>query len=272
MNRISISNPKSPSSTQVLQRSLRVLDAILQAGKPLGLESICSITGLRPETVENILASLVQGQYLVETEDGFWPGLKMVRFGALAEDRLVVKQQAFPYLTQLRDQVNETIHLAVLDRDFQVVYLEKLSSLYAIGLMQSRVGYTAPMHCTAVGKTLAAYEPREQVQEWLLHHPLKAYTYHSITDPAALFAELDEIRAAGFAVDNEEHEQGVRCVAAPIFDLKGHAVAAVSISGPDHRLPAPLAGSTVASRVMQTARFISNSLGYTGPFPPGLPG
>jgi hypothetical protein len=91
-----------------------------------------------------------------------------LRFGALVEEKLDLVQQARPFLLQLRDQVNETIHLAVLDDDLRVVYVEKLSAQHAIGLMMSRIGITAPMHCTALGKAMAAFQPEDEICHWIL--------------------------------------------------------------------------------------------------------
>jgi len=241
---------------------MKVLEALLNARAPLRLEQICAHTGLPKSTAFRIIVNLLQGQYLVETEQGYWLGLKMLRFGALVEEKLDLVQQARPFLTQLRDQVNETIHLAALDDDLRVVYLEKLSTQHAIGLMMSRIGITAPMHCTALGKTMAAFRPEDEICDWIRRHGLKPVTDVTITDKDAFLQELREIRSQGYTVDNGEFEVGVRCVAAPIRDRTGTVIAAVSISGPDTRMPNPLIGSFMAMQVVETASHISQSLGY----------
>jgi DNA-binding IclR family transcriptional regulator len=249
-------------SIRVLQRGMKVLDVLLEARAPLSLEQICAHTGLPKSTAFRIIINLLQGQYLVETENGYWLGLKMLRFGALVEEKLDLVQQARPFLLQLRDQVNETIHLAVLDGDLRVVYLEKLSTQHAVGLMVSRIGITAPMHCTALGKTMAAFRPEEEICDWIQTHGLKPATDATITDKDAFLQELREIRSRGYAVDNGGFEVGVRCVAAPIQDRTGTVIAAVSISGPESRMPNPLIGSSMAMQVVETASHISQALGY----------
>ena len=250
-------------SIQVLQRGMKVLDALLDARAPLSLEQICAYTGLPKSTAFRIIVNLLQGQYLVETEKGYWLGLKMLRFGALVEEKLDLMQQARPFLNQLRDQVNETIHLAVLDDDLRVVYVEKLSTQHAVGLMMSRIGITAPMHCTALGKAMAAFRPEGDIRHWIRTHGLKPVTATTITDEDAFLQELREIRSRGYAVDNGEFEASVRCVAAPIRDRTGRVIAAVSISGPDSRMPVPLIGSSMAMQVVKTAQLISEALGYS---------
>jgi len=260
--------PKASQSSQrdyrikTLQRGMKVLDALLEARAPLSLEQICAYTELPKSTAFRIIVNLLQGQYLIETEQGYWLGLKMLRFGALVEEKLDLVQQARPFLTQLRDQVNETIHLAVPDDDWRVVYLEKLSTQQAVGLMISRVGSTAPMHCTALGKAMAAFRPEDEISHWIHTHSLEPVTDATITEENAFLQELREIRSRGYAVDKGEFEASVRCVAAPIRDRTGRVIAAVSISGPDIRIPNPLIGSSMAMQVVETASHISQALGY----------
>ncbi|MBC7225432.1 MAG: IclR family transcriptional regulator, partial [Anaerolineae bacterium] len=209
-----------------------------------------------------LVANLLHCRYLTETETGYWLSLKMLRFGTLVEESLDLKQEAEPYLHRLRNTVNETVHLAVLDSDMRVVYLEKLATRHAVGLMMSRIGLTAPMHCTALGKAMAAFRPEEEIRAWVRQHGLPPYTPATITDPERFFQALAGVRARGYAVDMEEFEAGVRCVAAPIRDRAGHVVAAVSVSAPANRMPMPLVGSDLAHKVVETALHISEALGY----------
>jgi IclR family KDG regulon transcriptional repressor len=255
-------SPQRDYSIQALQRGMKVLDALLDARAPLSLQQICAHTGLPKSTAFRIIVNLLQGQYLVETEEGYWLGLKMLRFGALVEEKLDLVQQARPFLIRLRDQVNETVHSAVLDGDLRVVYLEKLSTQHAVGLMMSRIGSTAPMHCTALGKAMVAFRPEDEICDWIRTHGLEAVTEATITDKDAFLQELREIRSRGYAVDSGEYEVSVRCVAAPIRDRTGTVIAAISISGPDIRIPNPLIGSSMARQVVETASHISQALGY----------
>jgi IclR family KDG regulon transcriptional repressor len=255
-------SPQRDYSIQALQRGMKVLDALLDARAPLSLQQMCAHTGLPKSTAFRIIVNLLQGQYLVETEEGYWLGLKMLRFGALVEEKLDLVQQARPFLMRLRDQVNETVHSAVLDGDLRVVYLEKLSTQHAVGLMMSQVGITAPMHCTALGKAMVAFRPEDEICDWIHTHGLEAVTEATITDKDAFLQEMREIRSRGYAVDSGEYEVSVRCVAAPIRDRTGTVIAAVSISGPDIRIPNPLIGSSMAMQVVETASHISQALGY----------
>jgi IclR family KDG regulon transcriptional repressor len=248
---------------QALQRGMKVLDTLLHARTPLKLEDICARTGLPKSTGFRIVVNLLQGQYLVETNEGYWLGLKLLRLGALVEERLDLKQQARPFLTELRDRVNETVHLAVLDSELRVVYVEKLATQHAVGLMASRIGITAPMHCTALGRAMAAFRPEAEILRWIQTNGLKAYTDATITDGTDFLRELREIRSCDYAVDRGEYEASVRCVAAPIRDRTGKVIAAVSISAPDTRMPLHLLEGSVAAQVVEAASRVSQALGYS---------
>jgi len=249
-------------SIQALQRGMKVLDTLLESRTPLSLEQISIYTNLPKSTAFRVIINLLHGHYLTETEDGYWLGLKMLRFGALVEEKLDLTQQARPFLSQLRDQANETVHLAVLDDDLRVVYLEKLPTQQAVGLMRSRIGSSASMHGTALGKAMAAFRPQDEISQWIRTGGLESLTHATITDEDTFLRELNEIRSRGYAVDNGEFEASVRCVAAPIRDRTGGVIAAVSISGPDTRMPVPLVGSSMATQVLDTAQRISHALGY----------
>jgi IclR family KDG regulon transcriptional repressor len=231
MKQMCSSSSRGNYQIQALQRGMRVLDTLLDARTPLKLEEICALTGLPKSTTFRIVVNLLQGQYLIETGEGYWLGLKMLRFGALVEEKLDLKQQAHSFLAELRDQVKETVHLGVLNNEMQVVYLDKLSTQHAVGLMISRIGLTAPMHCTALGKTMVAFRPEKDICQWVRTYGLRSYTDTTITEQDTFLQELREIRARGYAVDNAEFELGVRCIAAPIRDRTGEVVAAVSVSG-----------------------------------------
>jgi DNA-binding IclR family transcriptional regulator len=248
---------------QALQRGMKVLDTLLDARTPLKLEEICALTRLPKSTAFRIIVNLLQGQYLIETGEGYWLGLKMLRFGALVEEKLDLKQQARSFLAELRDQVKETVHLGVLNNEMQVVYLDKLSTQHAVGLMISRIGLTAPMHCTALGKAMAAFRPEEDICQWVRTYGLRSCTDTTITEQDTFLQELREIRTRGYAVDNAEYELGVRCIAAPIRDRTGEVVAAVSVSGPDSRMPVHLIDSPMAAQLVETTSRISQALGYS---------
>jgi DNA-binding IclR family transcriptional regulator len=165
-------------------------------------------------------------------------------------------------LEALRNDCKETVHLTILDR-MEVVYLEKLEGLLPIGFMSSRVGGRAPAYCTGVGKALLAYEAPDEVRSFYSKHGLQRHTANTIVDVEKLMAELSEVRDRGFAVDNEEHEIGVKCIAAPIRDHQGKVVGAISVSGPVQRMDEKIAQMNLVGKVINTSKEISARLGYS---------
>jgi DNA-binding IclR family transcriptional regulator len=173
-----------------------------------------------------------------------------------------VRRVALPELEALRDETKETVHLVVMDQ-MQIVYLEKLPGLHAIGLMSSRVGLRAPAYCTGVGKVLLAYEKPEQIQEYYQRHEMRRFTSTTITDLDTLMEQLALIRKQGYALDLGEHEDEVRCVAVPVFDMTSKAIAAISISGPEVRMDPIGERQDLIEQAKKTALKISTQLGFS---------
>jgi IclR family KDG regulon transcriptional repressor len=248
--------------TRSVERVLGVLNAFIDAGPRLNLTQVCEATGLAPSTAYRLLANLVEGGYLEPTNEGnsYRLGLTAIRLAGIALGQLDVRVKATPEMDELRNRTRETVHLATLDGR-NIIYLEKLEGLHAIGLMTSRVGRTAPAHCTALGRVLLAFNPR--AAEEIFKGPLEAPTPRTVTDPKALAALLAAVSEQGYALDLGEHELDVRCVAAPIRDHTGRVIAAMSVSGPAQRID-PMLSEGLVAQVVGTARAISDVLGYSG--------
>jgi DNA-binding IclR family transcriptional regulator len=144
----------------------------------------------------------------------------------------------------------------------EVIYIEKLPGLHAIGLMSSRVGGRSPMHCTGLGKMFLANMKPDQVLSYVDKYGLSRFTDTTITSLEDLITHLEQIRQQGYAFDQGEHEPDVRCIAAPIFNSDGQAIAALSVSGPAIRLD-PLEKQTdLILQTKLTALNISRQMGY----------
>lgn len=250
---------------RVLDRAIRIL-TLLSDGKLRSPAEIAESIGLSPSTTFRMLSTLSYHRFVQRNEktNQYKLGLACLELAQnfIASDD--IRQAALPDLEALRDETKETVHLVVLDR-MQIVYLEKLPGLHAIGLMSSRVGLRSPAYCTGVGKALLAYQKPEQVCEYYQSHGLRRYTDSTITDLDALMKHLEQIRQQGFALDKGEHEEEVRCVAAPIFDINGKVVAAISISGPAIRMDPIEKNKELIEQAKQTAMKISSRLGYIPP-------
>ena len=202
------------------------------------LEELADATSLPKSSVHRTLAALRSRGFAYQQADGrYVAGSELLRVAFDFYDRVDVRVMLQPLLLRLRDELNETVHLGVLE-GADVVYLDKLESRHPLRLT-STIGGRNPAHCTAVGKALLAwtYPSEAELRAWIANsRPLARRTPSSITDQAALAKEMARIRADGFARDMEESEVGVRCIAAPVFVGTSRPRAAVSISAPRDRM------------------------------------
>jgi IclR family acetate operon transcriptional repressor len=152
----------------------------------------------------------------------------------------------------------ETVNLVIATQD-EVVYLDQVESAHLVKMF-TQPGMRAPLYCTGCGKVILASRPAEAVDA-LLGAPMRRHTSHTITTREALEVELERIRRDGFALDNEEMEEGVRCVAVPVFDRRGAVAAALSVSGPTTRMTLQRAMS-IAPVAKGIALELSQALGY----------
>ncbi len=248
-------------SVQSLVRAIRILDTLARASDELGMQEISRETQLHISTVFRLIETLGQCN-LVERnrETGKYRlGLKVFAWGTQVMQTTDLRRKAAPFLQDLNKKTRETVHLTVRDGD-AAVYLHKFDSPIPLRIY-SEIGKRAPLYCTGVGKILLAAMPDQERDEWLKHNPLRRFTSSTITDRTRLDSELKRIRELGYALDNEEHEPHVRCVAAPIYDYTGVVVAAVSVTVPSVRMT-PKRLPTLIQGVKETASRVSRQLGY----------
>lgn len=241
-------------------KALDLLNAFSFREPRLSLADVATRTGIPRATTFRLLSTLEQAGFVAKAGGGYQLGIKCFVLGNIVASGLDLREIAHPHLAALRDATGETTHLAILDR-WQVVYLERIPSPHPVGFMRSRVGATVPSYCTGLGKTLLAHRSEHEVARWAAAQVFKALTPHTITSAKRLRKELRAIRERGYGLDEQEHEIGVRCIAAPVRNHAGQVVAAISAAGPADRMPRALVGSDMASAVVATARAISTDLG-----------
>ncbi len=248
---------------RVLDRAFRIL-ALLSDGKPRLLQELSREIDLSTSTTFRQLATLVYYGYVQRDAqtNQYTLGLSCLELARAYYEGNDLRNVALPELETLRNTTKETVHLAILDQ-MEIVYIEKLQGLHAIGLMGSRVGGRAPAYCTGVGKVLLAHEAPRVIKHYFQRRKLQHFTDNTITSYAALVSELASIRSQGYALDHGEHEFKVCCVATPIFDMKGEAIAGLSISGPADRMEPIENNRDFIEKAKQTAKKISVKLGYS---------
>jgi DNA-binding IclR family transcriptional regulator len=246
---------------QVLDRALAILDALAQLHEDASLAEVAVAVKLHKSSVHRLLMSLERHR-LVERDahsGKFRLGMRLFDLGTQAVARFNVRERARPHLERLMYNSHETVHLCVLDNG-EVLYLDKIEPDRTVRL-SSTIGHRNGAHCTAVGKAMLAWLSEPEVDAILQQHGMQGCTAKTLTTPAELKADLKLIRERGYAIDDEEHEEGVRCVAAAVKDYSGRPVAAMSVSAPSFRLPQeklPL----VADLVVETTRAFSLECWY----------
>jgi IclR family transcriptional regulator, KDG regulon repressor len=249
------------NTVQSVDRALRILEIISRRKEGYGITEISKEMLLNKTSVYRMVSTLVQHGFVEqdpETER-YKMGYKVLELSSILLEFLDLRTEAKAYLKELEQFTNEVIHLVVYDRR-EVVYIEKLEGSETLR-MHSKVGTRAPMHCTSVGKAILAFLPPSEVAQILDKYDFATHTSHTITNKDALIEHLVEVRKQGFALDLEENEAGINCIAAPIFDNSGKVIAAVSISGPTMRMTIEMLDELKA-KIVEVAFKISRRLGY----------
>lgn len=255
-------HPTNNYQVRSVQRALTLLRTFLAHDGELSAAELSKETGLDPSTVFRLLVTL-ESQGFVEVNHAtvkYRPGVILLELGSRFLKNNDIRTRSIGYLERLRDEFGETVHLTILDGN-EVVYLEKLAGLHPIGFMSSRVGDRNPAHCTGVGKALLAYLSDGELAHRYPGGRLKRYTDQTITDLEKLRAELGRVRRQGYAIDREEHEVGVKCVAVATFDHKQIA-AAVSVAGPVDRMEDHIAHGDLIHTLVEVAAQISEQMGW----------
>lgn len=219
-----------------LNKALQVLEAFLGPEREMGLTALASQTNLNISTVHRVASVLVKRGYLVQKYRAgkYSLGPRLLQFSSLAANRITIRDVAIPFLQKLNKELNESVNLAVLDSN-EALYVENTESNHQLRIF-TQVGAKVPLYCTGVGKIFLAHLTKKEQEEYLSGCSFKGRTEYTITDLRQLKEELLSVRRQGIAMDSEEMEMGVKCIAAPIRDGKGNVVAAISVSGPSTRL------------------------------------
>ena len=253
----------SPYRVQVLDRALAIIDTLAKERDDLSLMQLAGKLALHKSTVHRLLM-ILERHRMVERESQtgrYRLGLRLFELGALAIARFDIRERARPHIEQVLFETEETVHLCVLDAG-EVLYVDKVEPSRSIR-MASKIGRLSPAHCSAVGKAMLAHLPEREVDEIVKQHGLARMTPKTIVTLADLKAELKDIRERGYALDNEEAEEGVRCVGAVVLGHDGRSLGAISTSAPSFRLPMERVPAVAAS-VCRAARAISLESGYRG--------
>ena len=245
---------------QAIERAVSILNAFSVETPELGVTELAEKVGLHKSTVHRFMVNL-DAAGLVERNarsGRYRLGLHIFELGGLVMQQMNLWDEALPFLESLVHDTGETGHLAVLDGG-EAIYIERVEARRALRV-PSAIGRGYPAHATNLGKVLLADLPAERVAQIISERGLAAFTPNTITDPDELNAELERIRDRGYAIDDEEYDEGLRCIGAGVRDHSGHVVSALGIGGPVTRVT-PARVEELAELVKAAARGLSRRLG-----------
>ena len=250
------------ANVQSLERALTILNKLSEYPNGLQVTRLAEQVGLTKSTVHRLLATLVNMNYVTKDEetDKYKIGLQILFLSRnLLNDNDVITV-AKPHLEKLSLEVNETVHLCIENLG-EIVYVDKIDSNQTVRMF-SRIGSRAPMYCTAVGKVLLSGMEQDKVESVISKTEFIAKTPTTITSKEELIEEIQKIKKEGYALDNAENEESLRCIAAPIYDHNGKMIASFSISGPNNRVTMEMVNEILIEKMRHYSKAISRNLGY----------
>lgn len=245
---------------QAIDRAIMILKCFSEKTPELKLSEIVEELDLNKSTVHGIISTLKYHGLIEQDEETqkYRLGVYLMELGDLVSKTIDVVNIARPYIVNLCNQVEETVHLGSLDK-LEVIYIDKVESTQSMRIFTAR-GARNPGYCTGIGKAMLAYANNE-ILDALKQSELIGYTPNTITDKQKLIDEFENIRKLGYAIDNEEKNIGLTCVAAPIFNYSGEAKYGISISGPTARMTDEKINNII-NLVKDATKEISFKLGY----------
>ena len=215
---------------QSLARGLEILDLLADAEQGMGIGEFANHLNVDKSSASRLLHTLASYGYAEQDADTrrFTLGPRVVTLSNRVLNRMPLRDHAHPFLRKLTHETGECSHLAILSQG-KALYIDQVESP-SILRVESEIGTMSPLHCTALGKVLLAFNRHAQVDA------LPMFTPRTITDPEALKLHIEQVRRQGYASDVEEHVPGVRCIAAPVYGFNGRVVGAIGISGPAGRV------------------------------------
>jgi IclR family acetate operon transcriptional repressor len=223
-------------AVQSIDRALDILEALASRRSATAISELAHIVDLHVSTVHRLLSTLSDRGYVRQDPETsrYHLGARIFSLANAADLHLDLRIVVHPYLERMMRSAGETANL-VTATDDEVIYLDQVESLHLVKMFTAP-GMRAPLYCTGTGKAILAFRPSERLESFLSAAPFKRFTQQTITTRAGLETELETIRKNGYALDNEEREDGVRCLAVPIFDRHRQVAGAISVSGPTSRM------------------------------------
>ncbi len=245
------------SEIQSLARGLKILIMMAESEQSLGVIELAERMGVNKGTASRMIQTLKKYGFVEQAPDGrrYQLGPVLVHLSSAVIHRMPLRETAKPFLHKLVKTTGECAHLAIYSQG-QALYIDQVESEATLRV-NAEIGHMAPLHCTALGKALLAFGNCPTPEK------LEMRTTATIITQEQLEKELEQIRAQGYAVDDEEYDEGVRCVAVPVFGYRDKIMGAIGISGPAVRIKPDLI-ENIASQVISIGQELSQRLKFNG--------
>ncbi|WML41387.1 IclR family transcriptional regulator [Neobacillus sp. OS1-2] len=246
-------------SVKSAERVLKVFDLLAQHPVGLTIKEISEILSFPQSSTSGLVETLYKNSYL--TVDHFRKyklGPKLIQLGGAAKDAFDLSAQGYPFLERLMETVQETVFMATLEQS-ELVYVAKINSNRSIRTT-AEPGKSKPLYCTGLGKAFLTFLPENKKREILGQLRLEPITQKTITKKEDLLQQLDMFAKQGYSIDDEENEEGLYCLAAPVYGVDQTIQAAISVAGPKERMLKQK--EMVIDKLLAAAMNISCSIGY----------
>ncbi len=245
-------------SVKSAERVLRVFDLLAQHPEGLTIKEISQTLSFPQSSTSGLIETLYKESYLTaDSLRKYKLGPKLIQLGGIAKDSLDISALGAPLLKKLMEEVQETVFMAVLEQS-ELVYVAKINSNRSIRTT-AEPGKSKPLYCTGLGKAFLTFLPEDRREEILSSLRLEPITPKTITKKASLLLQLEGFAEQGYSIDDEENEEGLYCLAAPVYGVDRRIQAAISIAGPKERMLKQK--DRIVKKLLNTAMKISNSIG-----------
>jgi len=251
-----------------LLKVIDIIEAVAENGN-VGIRKLSALTGFPPSTIHRIVSTLVERKYFKQDPitRTYSLSFRFLELGTRVQQQFNIASLARPHLERLMSKTKESVNIAVRDGD-SVIYLDHVRSTHAMLQLFTRPGARVSLYATGVGKMFMSRFGQEELDAYLKRTLRIKYTPRTLIERDEIIEELNHIREQGFAVDNEEMEEGVRCVAALVFNHDGEPSTAISLSGAAIRI-IPEKFEYYGEEIRRCVQDISRELGFKGAKGPG---
>lgn len=257
-----MANNQRRETVQSLERGLEILKVFSTSSEPMGITDISRNLGLAKGSVSRLVKTFVEHGFLQQNQETskYQLGMGIWELASKVNSGRNITEVARPVLRKLHSQIEETVHLSILNEDNKMVFLEKIESNKDVR-PNVQLGANLPPYCVANGKAMLAYRPAVEVK-WILRGKLQKYTDKTISSSSTITKNLEQVRQLGYSTNYGEFRADVAGIAAPICDYTGRSVAALGVSVPTSRFTDELINS-IALAVVESAKEISMALGLS---------